>query len=461
MRDLIMLAAMGVLLPLALSNAFGAFLLWEWTAVLSPTYYLFGFMQSVRYNLIFAVLTLGLILLGRVTDRGQFRFTGMMAFMVLFLVHSCLSAAFSFNNPLNQDIWFDLMKSLAYCLLIPMFVSSRLRLHAMLIMVALGLGFHGAVEGLKVVQTAGAHHPTGIQTSKMSDNNHFAVAMVMVVPLLFYLFRYAERRLVKIGFLGVFALTVMAIVGTQSRGGFVALAITGLFLIFSSRHKLRALIVVAVMTAVIVGTAPSSFFERMQTIETAEQDDSFLGRVAAWRISTAMALDNPILGGGLHSVQVQPVWERYKPAAARFTFLPSVSDMPEVYKAAHSIYFEILGDQGFLGLAIFLALFGFAFLNILAVKRKAARFRGQLTWASDMASALGVSLVAFSVGGALVSLAYFETFYVLLMLTEALKRIVDAKAKESEQAGVSQGQPQKPPPARGAPAPNYSAHPGR
>jgi probable O-glycosylation ligase (exosortase A-associated) len=457
MRDLIMLVAMAVLVPMAVSNVFGAFLLWEWTAVLSPTYYLFGFMQSVRYNLIFAVVTLGLLFLGRLTNRGQFRFTGMMAFMILFLIHSCLSAAFSFNNPLNQDIWFDLMKSLIYCLLIPMFVSSRLRLHAMLIMVALGLGFHGAVEGLKVVQTAGAHHPTGIQTSKMSDNNHFAVAMVMVVPLLFYLFRYAERRLVKIGFLGVFALTVMAIVGTQSRGGFVALAITGLFLILSSRHKLRGLIVVAVMGGIIVGTAPASFFERMQTIETAEKDDSFLGRVAAWRISTAMALDNPMLGGGMHSVQVQPVWERYKAAAERFTFLPRVGDMPDVYKAAHSIYFEILGDQGFLGLAIFLALFAFAFLNILAVRRTAARFHGELIWASDMATALGVSLLAFSVGGALVSLAYFETFYVLLMLTEALKHIVNAKAKELEQGGHLRNRPQKPIPAQGVSAPGYGA----
>jgi probable O-glycosylation ligase (exosortase A-associated) len=442
-RDLMMLGAFLAMVPIALMNAFGAYLLWEWTAVLSPSYYLFGFMQSVRYNLIFALTTVGLLLLGRLTHRGKFRMTGTIAVLLLFFLHAGLSAVFAYEgNPLNEEVFSVLGKSLAFCVLLPIFVTTRLRVHAMLVMLALGLGFHGTVEGFKVLVTAGAHKPIGVATSMMSDNNHFAVALVMILPILFYLFRYSERRLVKIGFLGVFTLSVIAVIGTQSRGGFVALALAGTWLIFSSRRKALAIIAVIGMAGVVALAAPESWFERMESIQTAKQDDSFLGRVAAWRVSTAIALDNPLLGGGFHAVQVQWIWESHRADAIRLGGFPEVQDMPENFKAAHSIYFEVIGDQGFLGLLLFLCFFAIAFVNIYATKRAARRCAGELTWGSDLASMLGVSILAYAVGGAGVSLAYFETFYVMVLLTDALRRIVEERARAivgRSNEGVRQG----------------------
>jgi probable O-glycosylation ligase (exosortase A-associated) len=432
-RDLMMLGAFALMVPMTFVNAFCAYLLWEWTAVLSPAYYLYGFMQSVRFNLIFAITSIGLLLLGRVTERGKFRFTPAIAVLTLFLLHACLSAAFAYdNNLLNAEVFSGLVKSLVFCVLMPVFVTTRLRIHAMLVMLSLGLGFHGTVEGFKVLVTAGAHKPVGVATSMMSDNNHFAVALVMIVPILFYLFRYTQRRLVRIGFLGVFALAVIAVVGTQSRGGFVALALTGLWLIFSSRHKLLAIFAVACMAGLVAVAAPSSWFERMESIQSAKSDDSFLGRVAAWRISTAIALENPLLGGGFHAVQVQRIWEMHRPSAMRLGVLPQVDDMPENPKAAHSIYFEMLGDQGFLGLAIFLCFFAVSFYNIQSTRRLARRHPRELAWGADLASMLGVSILAYSVGGALVSLAYFETFYVMVLLTDVLKRVVQSDVARLE-----------------------------
>jgi probable O-glycosylation ligase (exosortase A-associated) len=432
MRDLLMLGAMCVIVPLSLANAFAAYLLWEWSAVLSPAYYLYGFMSSVRYNFMFALITIGLVALGRLSERGSMRVTGTVAAVVIFFLHACGSAAFAYEgNSINIEVFSGLAKSIIYCLFMPLIVTSRLRIHAMLIMLALGLGLHGVLEGAKVLVTAGGHRPIGIATSMMSDNNHFAVALVMMLPIFFYLFRYSERKLVRLGFLGVFTLTVVAVIGTQSRGAFVAMSLTGLWLILSSRRRVIALVTVACMAVVVAIAAPSTWYERMETIQDANKDDSFLGRVAAWRVSTAIALDNPLFGGGFHSVQVQYIWEARKVAATRFTFLPEVQEMPDNFKAAHSIYFEVLGDQGFLGLFLFLALFAVAFWNLWSIRRLNRRHGLGMTWAADLASMLGVSLLAYAVGGALVSLAYFESFYVFVLLTDVLRRVVTRQVEDA------------------------------
>lgn len=76
MRDVMMLGAMMVLVPMAFANTFNAYLLWGWTALLSPTFYLFGFMQGLRYNLLFAAIALGLWMIGKLDMKGKFSANG-------------------------------------------------------------------------------------------------------------------------------------------------------------------------------------------------------------------------------------------------------------------------------------------------------------------------------------------------------------------------------------------------
>ena len=99
--------------------------------------------------------------------------------------------------------------------------------------------------------------------------------------------------------------------------------------------------------------APDDITSRLTTIKEAGEDSSFMGRVIAWKISSAIALENPVFGGGFHAVQVQAIWDKFKmsPGLLGFLNLP----VPEFSaKAAHSIYFEVMGDLGLVGLALFL-----------------------------------------------------------------------------------------------------------
>lgn len=443
MRDVMMLGAMMVLVPLAFANTFNAYLLWGWTALLSPTFYLFGFMQGLRYNLIFAAITLGLWMIGKLDMKGKFSANGTTVLLTVFTIHVTISAIVGYDgNPWNWVTYENFIKSAIFVLLIPVFVTTRLRLHALVLMVCLALGFHGVVEGLKMVASAGTHKVRGIPTTMMSDNNHFAVGMCMVMPILVYLMLNLKDRLARFAAMSGLGLTVLAVMGTSSRGGFLSLAVLAIWYALTSRRKILGAFLVVVLAFLALQLAPDSWFERMESIKSAEQDTSFMGRVIAWKISAAVGLANPVFGGGLHAVQSAPVWHEFMYRTEFLSFISTPA--PEPYpRAAHSIYFEILGDLGVLGFTLFIGLIINAFLTARRI-RKLVVGRPELLWARDLSDALKLALVAYCVGGGGVSLGYFDLFYVVIMVIEALRQHVLACMVPNESDATSPTQQSQP-----------------
>jgi probable O-glycosylation ligase (exosortase A-associated) len=416
--------AMLVLVPLALSNRFVAYLLWGWTAVLTPIHFLYGFMQSVRFSLIFASIALALLFFNKNNIRNEFKSSFAFLIMLAYLVHTMVSIALGYpDNPFNEILGLQFFKSIVFCLVMYWFVDDREKMHAVFIMLALGLGFHGVLEGLKVIASGGGHRVTGVASTIIGDNNHFGVAMVMVVPILFYLYQYSLKRWIGIGFLTALLLTVLSVLGTHSRGGLLALSIVGLWFLLTSRNKFKSLLLVIVSVAIVFALAPESWFSRMETITNAGEDSSFMGRVTAWKISSAIALNNPIFGGGFHALQVQSVWEEFKYSQGFLGFV-STPEPDLRAKAAHSIYFEVLGDMGFLGLVLFVTIFANAIYTRYQIKKMATNLGENYIWAIDKANALMLSIIAYLAGGAGVSLAYFELPFMLVMLMELLRRQV-------------------------------------
>ena len=419
-----MFVAMLVYIPMAFLNPFVAYLLWGWSATVSLNYYLYGFMESVRYNLIFAAITLGLLFIGKLKNRGALELNRTTALLIIFLAHGCFSAIFSYEqNQFNIEYFIFFAKGLIFVLVMPYFLNSRYRIHAFLVVITLGLGFHGVVEGLKVLVTAGKHTVSGLHSTMLSDNNHFAVGMVIILPIMYYLYIYSIKRVAKFGFLCGIFLTVLAILGTKSRGGFLSLLVVGFWLLLTSRRKVLAGGIVLASTVLILLLAPDSWFSRVETLSNASDDVSFMGRVVAWKVSSAIALENPIFGGGFHAVQEQWIWDKFWGNDGLLPFV-STDQTPIVAKAAHSIYFEVLGDRGFIGLGIFIAILFNVFYTRIEIKGIVKNGGSDFLWARDLADLLAVSVAAYAVGGAGVSLAYLESIYVIVMLQEIVKQLI-------------------------------------
>ena len=420
MRDIAFALMLLAVFPLAMARPFNAYLLWGWTGMLAPTAYFYGFMVGARVNLVWALITLMLLALGRVQWRDYQKNT-LTWLYVLFALHATLAYLFAYQGNPNNDMYYELfMKGLLFAVVMPFFVRERVHFHVMFIVIALGLGVHGVLGGLKTIATAGGHLMQGPEGTMLGDRNHLSVALVLVLPLLLYLQAHTVNRLFRLGFLCAFFVLVVAVLGGGSRGGFIALSVLGVWLVLTTRRKGLAVVLVAVAVVGYFAFAPESITNRMSTIQEMDGDDSFMGRVYAWRVSSAIALANPVFGGGFHAVQVQPIWDHFKEASGFFGFL-NLSAPTFKAKAAHSIYFEVIGDLGFVGFSIFLFILLRGLRARWIIKNAVDRLGSEYRWARDMADMLLLAILAYMIGGAAVSLAYYEVIYMVVMLMELLR----------------------------------------
>ena len=278
-------------------------------------------------------------------------------------------------------------------------MRDRKRIDILIWVIVVSLGFFGVKGGIFTILSGGSYYVFGPPKSFISDNTQLALALLMVVPLMRYLQLNSESKWVRSGLLAAMLLTIVAILGTQSRGALVGLVVMLFALFVKSRRRLLATIVVGVFLGIGISFMPDSWTARMETIREYEEDASVLGRFDAWRFAYETAKDHPVLGGGFFAIRMGGP------------------------RSAHSIYFQVLGEHSFVGLLLFLSLGFVAVFTGFAVNRR-ARGHPKLTWARDLAGMLQVGLGAYAVSGAFVNLAYFDLFYHYTAIMAAISLVV-------------------------------------
>ena len=434
MRDALFAFAWIVMLPISFWSAHIGILLWVWVALLTPTDLVYGFMSGVPFNKIVAIITLVVLVLSR--DKKRFYFDPFIVLLVLFFVHGTISHLTAIIPTSDADVVYDkFYKELLLSLLITAIMWSRHRIHMAVLIVTLSYGFLMVKEGLIFLLTAGGHTVDGV--GSVGDNNGLALAILMTLPLIYYLASYSAISAVRIGFLIAAGLGIVTVIATGSRGGFVGLVVLGLFVAGNSKRKGPAFLLVALAGLLIFAFAPGEWFSRLSTITEANDDSSFMNRVTVWKLSFLLGLDHPFFGGGFYAILRPQNWNYYKQFLSSLDFI-TTPPPGERTLAAHSIYFQAIGDFGFMGLALFLSLLGCSLLNASRIKRLTRR-EPSLEWAGDLARMLQVSLIVYMVAGGALSLVYLELLYILLALTSRTLRTVKDQLAE------------KPVPARAVP----------
>jgi probable O-glycosylation ligase (exosortase A-associated) len=241
----------------------------------------------------------------------------------------------------------------------------------------------------------------------IGDNNDFALALNMTLPILVYVATQVQNRWVRLAAISLVPLTAITVVFTHSRGGFLSLAAVTVFMILRSRRKLLAMAVVAILVVAGSMFVPQSFYERMGTIGDFRNDSSSMGRLNAWQASLSMANDYPVFGVGLDNFL--------------FMFVYYAPD-PEDIHVAHNTYLQVLAEAGYTGLILYLGLFAVAGWTLWSAHRRARRYR--IDWASQGATYLQASVLAFLVGGIFLNRAHFDLIYHVIILGCCLERIV-------------------------------------
>lgn len=409
MRDIFVTLAVFGSIPLIFMQPYVGILVWSWLGYMNPHRLAWGFSTNFPFAMIVAVVTIAALLFSKESKRIPW--TSESKLLLIFILWMLVTTVFSLYPDLAWVQFWKVLKIQIAIFITLILINSREKIHALAWIIAVSLGFYGIKGGIFTITSGGGQHVQGPDGTFIGGNNEIGLALIMTIPLMRYLQLNTQRAWLRYGLIGAMLFTTLAVFGTQSRGALLGIAAMGLFLLFKSRRKIALIALLVISIPVVLSFMPQSWHERMGTIKTYEQDASALGRIDSWNFAFQQAIDRPLTGGGF-----------------------------EVFSGrldAHSIYFEILGEHGFVGLILFLS------LGIMAWRTgtwvvKSCKDQPELKWLSDLASMLQVCLIGYAVGGAFLGLAYFDLYYHLVAML-AICKLLYLKAQAGEVDVVPQG----------------------
>ena len=403
LRDIALTSVFAWVLLQALRHTWIGALLWTWFSLMNPHRLTYSFAFSLPFAQATAIVTLLSIL----WSKGKVRLPAdaSVLMLVLFVLWTCVTTYFAILPAPSSDILLKVVKIQLMTLVCIAAIRERKHIELFIWVNVLSIGFYGFKGGLFAIATGGAARVWGPADSFIEDNNALGLALVMIIPLGYYLWQVATRRWLRWGLAFFLVMCSVAVLATQSRGAFLAIIAMTLVLWTRTRQKVFAGALLALVAAVLVTNMPESWETRMRSIGNYTEDTSSMQRLNAWTTAINVA-DDRITGAGF-SIAYRDIFNVYSPN-------------PEWVYTAHSIYFQALGEHGWIGLLLFLSMGALSFWNAARIRSK-ARQQAASWWASDLMGMLQVSMVGFAVGGAFLSLTYFDLPYNILVMVVAVK----------------------------------------
>lgn len=428
LRDIALVIALVGLVPLSFARPWIGVLAWSWIAYMAPHRLTWSFGATLPVALLIGGATLAGFLLTK--DRQPLPRVWQVGLLAVFFVHITISTVIGFNPSLSFGKWDWVSKSMLIAVITTMLFQERTRLRWLYLTIALSLGFYGAKGGLWVLRTGGYERVWGPPGTFFGDNNTLGLALCMVLPIQLVLAREEPRRWLRWVLRITFALSIIATIFTYSRGAFLALIVITAITVWRSPWRWRFAAVVVATALVAAPMIPNRWWERIETIVDDEVDRSIQGRFQAWETSWNMAMASPLVGHGFRALWNAELWDRFSSG-------PYIAA-----RDAHSLYFEVLGEHGFVGLGLYLALLLGTLVTLWRLRRRWRR-HPEHGWIARYAEMTEMALYPFMVAGAFLGVAYFDLYFHLVMLTVVLKTLAaqveraEASAPEGSRGRVS------------------------
>jgi probable O-glycosylation ligase (exosortase A-associated) len=431
-RDITFLLIWLYLIPVSLVRPCIGILAWYWIAFFVPHGLTWGFARELPVAIAIGGATLVGFLLTK--DKKPLPRCAVTFFMLACVVHFTLTTILAHNRGLSYGKWEWVSKVLLMTFVTMSLFQDRARLRSVYMVAALGLGFYGFKGGIWVLVKGGGELVLGPEKSFFGDNNTLGLALCMILPILLYLSREEERPWLKWLLRITFSLSMISIIFTYSRGAFLGLLIILSVLIWRSPWRMRFAVAILLVALVGAPLAPERLWNRLGSItqqESAEtRDRSSAARLEAWQTAWSIALSHPLTGAGFRALDNADLWLLHYGQDYMAT-----SD-------AHSIYFELLEEHGFLGFGLYFAALISALLTLRRI-RKRWRKHPEHGYLSHYAEMLQLSFCPFLVSGAFLGVAYFDLYFMLLGTVAVLHEL----SRVAEAAVVSQAPATDSPPA--------------
>lgn len=401
MRDIVVTIAVFGMLPFILRTPWIGILVFTWLSLMNPHRLAYGFSLNFPFAMIVALTTLVALLFSK--EIKKIIWTRESIILALFVIWMCITTTQAIY-PADAQIQLEKVLKIQLMIFVAlMMMRSFDRIEALVWVSAASIGFYGFKGGIFTILRGGAFRVQGPPGTFIGGNNEIGLALAMTVPLLYFMRSRAANPLLKAFLTTWVVLTAFAAIGTQSRGALLGMASMTAFIWLNSRKKIQTAILLGLTGYAIASFMPQSWYDRMNTIETHEEDKSAQGRINAWWTSFNMANDR-IFGGGFEC------WKRQVFAM----YAPDPTNVRDV----HSVVFEVLGEHGYIGLGLFFALGLCTWLSAGWSARR-ARKMPDIAWVADMMRMVQVSLIAYATAGLFLGLAYFDYYYTLIVVVVA------------------------------------------
>ncbi|HQU49694.1 MAG TPA: putative O-glycosylation ligase, exosortase A system-associated [Casimicrobiaceae bacterium] len=447
MRDYALTMLIIGLLPICVWRPWIGIVVWYWFGLMNPHRLTWDFAYTMPFALWIGVATLAGILFAR--DRKPIPWNSGLVLLLLLVVYFTFTTFFAWAPNAAWAQWNKVIKVVLMTFVATMFIYGKDRIYALMLTMALSIGFYGVKGFFFVLRTGGAGRVQGPEGSFIDGNTFLGMAFTMMLPVLVYLARDERRLWLKNLLYTVAAMTAVSTVFTYSRGAYLGLAAIAPLMLLRSRRKWLAVAVLVPLLAVAPSMLPDSVFKRAELIEHYEGDRSANQRLQSWAVAWNLALDRPLTGAGFNFEYgaAREQWLAY--GSEKYAWALSHSS------AAHSIYFQVLGQHGFVAFAMYLALLVGTLVSLNRLRAIGTQ-RPELEWISTYATGLQIGLVGYMVSGAFLSSAYFDLAILYYALAAILWREVRAaegkeRAVEPDRQGGSGGLPSRSAPAIAVP----------
>ncbi|MBF0415224.1 MAG: putative O-glycosylation ligase, exosortase A system-associated [Magnetococcales bacterium] len=471
MRDLFLTLFIFGYMPWIIIRPHYGIFMWSWLTYMTPHRLTWSFAFDFRFNYFVTIITLYAILKSK-----EYKIRVPLNFATFFWIFFSFWVTLSGIDAIEQGAawaeWTRYMKIQIMVIVTYTLIKKKEHLIFLVGVIAFSIGFFAFKGGIFTLLKGGHFRVLGPEFSFIADNNTFALAINMTIPLMFYFLETTKNKLYRLLIMFHIFLCILAVFGSYSRGGLIGLLAIAIALWLSSSRKIILLIFIIILIPTSEMIMPEKWTQRISPMldslniphtipenwllsprrllenneflsntimdsniekfetnqglikEDAEilRDLSIKGRFDAWNMAKLMSKDRPFFGGGFGSFS-QESFDRYTPGVFRH--------------AAHSIYFQVLGEQGYAGLIIWsLMHVATIFTGLWVVIR--CKKDPDLKWASIMARNIIIGMLGYYTSGLSLGLAYYDLPYHYSAILVILKLM--AKQKFLQRKNNSQAQ---------------------
>ena len=416
MRDLIFVGYLATLFLLAFRRPYLFAMIYLYIDIVAPQRLSYFLLNSIPISMI----AFGFALVGAFMDDKKMdaRFTWRQgAILFLFLYCGFITYTGAVAPLAALDKWSWVSKSLIFAVFLPFLLHKKFRIEVAILTYVLCASALIVTGGIKTAASGGGNgYGTLVilidDNSGLYESSIVSTVAIAIIPLILWLVKHGtvfkpDWKVKLYAACLIFACLLIP-VGTQARTGLVCIAVLVVLLLRFSKRRFLYLGLVLGMGAMSIPFLPASFTERMSTITDPKADQSASTRLAVWAWTWEFVKDNP-LGGGFDSFRINKISFELKESddAILDEAGTGPTKVEDESRAFHNSYFEMLGEHGFIGLSLWLFIFGGSIVRMEIIQRRYKRrnMDGE-EWVAPLAIALQGFLVIFMVGAFFVGIAF-------------------------------------------------------